>query len=250
MRRAAVLLSVVLLAGLPVMADPAEDAFAAGRFMEAASLAEAEGGADNLARAARCVLAEEVTGGSLDRSALERAERLSRAALSQDPGHVEGRLQLAIALSLKSRLMSTSDVLKAGYGSEGRDLVRAVLEDEPANSYAHGFLAVWNIEVVRKGGALGAAWFGAGLDQARTHFEAALASDPQNPALCWQYARALAAEDYRKHHGEVFEALSCALETKAETELDRVMQQRAREFWAYARGHTRREIEARAGDLL
>ena len=250
MRQVAILFTVLILAAFPAAGDPAEDAFAAGRYMEAAGLAEAAGGPDNLAKAARCVLADEVVSGALDPAALDKAETLARSALKEDEDHVEARLQLAIALSLKSRLMSTSDVLKAGYGSEGRDLARSVLEDDPGNAYAHGFLSVWNVEVVRKGGRLGAAWFGAGLGAAREHFEAALASDPQNPALCWQYARALAAQDYRKHYEEVFDALRCSLETKADTELDRVMQDRARSFWAYARGHSRQEIEERAADLL
>ena len=203
-----------------------------------------------LERAARDADIDTAITVTADAAALDRAEGLARAALAEDRAHVEGRLQLAIALSLKSRLMTTREILKAGYGTEGRDLVQSVLKEQPDNAYAHGFMAVWNLEVMRKGGTLGAAWFGASKDKARQHFTAALASDPDNPALCWQYARALAAQDYRKHYDEVFDALRCSLGTKADTELDRMMQDRARGFWAYARGHDRQDIEDRAADLL
>lgn len=250
MRQIAVSLALLLLAALPVMADPAEEAFAAGRYLEAASIAEQAGGADNLARAARCLLANEVAAGTLNEAMLRRAEKLARVALQEDPDHGEARLQLAIALSMRSRLMSTREVLNAGYGKAGRELAEGVLEDDPSNVYAHGFLAVWNVEVLHRGGSLGAAWFGASLSAARAHFEKARHLDADNASICWQYARALAAQDYRRNQDEIFEVLTCALEARAYSEMDKLMQARAREFWSFARAHSGKQIEARAADLL
>ena len=250
MRPGAFLIAIWLFAATPAFAETGEEAYLAGRFLEAASICEDEGGADNLARAARSLLAHDVAAGKLEETSLIRAEKLARAALEVEPDHVEGRLQLAIALSMRSRLMSTREVLNSGYGKTGRDLARGVLEDDPSNVYAHGFLAVWNIEVVRKGGSLGAAWFGASLSDARTHFEAARRMDPDSPSLCWQYARALAAYDYSRYHDEIFETLTCALKADAGSAIDKLMQARARAFWIYARKHTRREIETQAAALL
>ena len=221
MRQIAVSFALLLLTVMPVMADPAEEAFAEGRYLEAASIAEEAGGADNLARAARCLLANEVAAGTLDEAVLRRAEKLAREALQEDADHGEARLQLAIALSMQSRLMSTREVLSAGYGKTGRDLVEAVLDDDPANIYAHGFLAVWNIEVLQRGGSLGAAWFGASLSNARQHFEKARRLDAQDGSLCWQYARALAALNYRRHQDEIFEVLTCALTSPAKGEMEK-----------------------------
>lgn len=250
MRQIAVSLALFLAATLPAKGDPAEEAFTAGRFLEAATIAEQAGGADNLARAARCILANEIATGALDDAALHRAEKLARVALQDDPDHAEARLQLAIALSMQSRLLSTREVLSAGYGKTGRDLAEAVLKDDPANIYAHGFLAVWNIEVLHRGGSLGAAWFGASLSNAREHFEKARRLDAQDGSLCWQYARALAALDYRRHQDEIFEVLTCAVTAPAKGEMEKVLQTRARDFWTFAQAHTGNQIQARAADLL
>ena len=44
--------------------------------------------------------------------------------------------------------MTVGEARKTGWGDEARDLAEAVLDDEPDNFYAHGFLSVWHVEVV------------------------------------------------------------------------------------------------------
>lgn len=241
---------LAFLPGPAALADPVEQAFASGRFLQSAELARREGGADNLARAARAVLADAVIRGEPMWERLEEAETLARQAVRLDPDHVEGRLQLAISLSLKARLMSTRDALDSGYGGVSRDLVRSVVEADPGNVYAHGFLAVWNIEVVRRGGGLGSAFMGASVRKGRTHYRKALATGEADPALHWQYARALAALNARKYEDEITACLERAISSRADDTLTRIMQARAQTFQNYIETHTRREIEHAAALLL
>ncbi len=246
------ILSLIALFVLPFLATAKtpEDAFAAGQYSEAAGLAEKDGSADSLALAARSLLAEQVVNGTLDKVQLDKAESLARQAIAQDADHIEGRLQLAIALAMKARSMSTRAVLDSGYGKQGRELAESVIEDDPDNAYAHGFLAVWHVEVVGKGGALGSAIMGASMDDAEAHFKAAVAATPDDPALYWQYARALAASNLRRYRDEVYANLDLSLKATAKTSLEKLMQQRARAYWNYTVDHNLRESEARADALL
>lgn len=239
-----------LLCGAPASADPIEQAFVSGRFLQSAEMAELEGGADNFARAARAILADAIIQGEPTDSRLDDAEALARKALSLDPEHVEGRLQLAITLSLKARRMSTREALDSGYGGASRDLVKDVLEAHPDNVYAQGFMAVWNIEVVRRGGGLGAAFMGASVHKAREHYTRAIETGEADPALHWQYARALAALNARKYEDEIATCLDRAISGQADDTLTRIMQARAQSFRHYVDGHTREDIEKAAAALL
>ncbi|WP_084398256.1 tetratricopeptide repeat protein [Henriciella aquimarina] len=246
----AVSVLISLLAVWPAMAERAETAFNAGRFLDAARIAEAEGGADNLAYAARSFLAEAVASGAPAPLQLDRAEALARRALEADPEHIEARLQLAIALSLKSRAMSTGEALESGYGRTACDLVQSVLEDDPDNVYAHGFLAIWNIEVIRRGGGLGAAFMGASMGQARRHYRAATQTGEADLSIDWQFARALASLNARKYRDEIEASLARAAAAHPDTALAEMMQSRALSFRQYVTSHSRRDIEALAASLL
>lgn len=80
-------------------------AFSEGRYAEAASVTEISHAPDNLAFAARSMLAEAISADdfSVPSMLVEDAEALAREALLDAPNHIEARLQLAIALSLKAR---------------------------------------------------------------------------------------------------------------------------------------------------
>jgi tetratricopeptide (TPR) repeat protein len=250
MKLVAGLVAVLLMSVSPAFADGIADAFDAGRFAEAAALARAEGGADNLAIAARALLAETMVSGRVDKAKIEEAEGLAKQALALEPDHGDARLQLAIALSMLARDMSRGEALDSGHASQARDLVQAVLEDEPDNAYAHGFMAVWNVEVVRRGGSMGSAFMGASMRKARDHYRAALVHGGVDPSFDWQYARALAAHNARKYRKEIEACLSRAAAAAPKTALSSVMQARARDFEAYMTTHSRRDIERMAASLL
>ena len=206
--------------------------------------------ADALAMSARTLLAEAMSGpADPPEDMLHKALADADAALAVDPAHAEGRLQRAIALSLILRPMSVREARKTGWAEEARDLAEGVLEDEPGNVYAHGFLSVWNLEVVHRGGRIGAMILGAGVSDGRAHYEAAIATEPEDASVHWQWARALAALDARKYHDEVLVALDAALTAPVETELERVMQARAAMLKAEMLRDDRRAEEIAAGML-
>jgi tetratricopeptide (TPR) repeat protein len=238
----------------PTLAHPTSPALAEryfrGDFIEAAELAEAAAGADDLAFAARSLLAHCMTGMSApDPRMIARAQKDAEAALRLVPDHEEGRLQLAIALSLKSRDMDAMAAWSAGYGEKGRKLAEEVLKADPANFYAHGFLAVWNLEVERRGGGMGAWMLGASVDSGRRHYEEARALAPDDVGVHWQYARALAALDLKGKAGEVRAALDRAMAAVASDHVERVMQARAR-LLSDALGGDREAAQRLAREML
>jgi tetratricopeptide (TPR) repeat protein len=204
-------------------------AFSEGRYHEAVLLSATMPTADNLAFSARSLLAEAVSAPNYapPPHLLDEAEAKAREAMALDPDHVEARLQLAIALSLKARPLSTRAAMRTGYGEEAKQLADAALRDEPENKYAHGFLAVWHLEVRRRGGAIGGSIMGASVRKARNHYQAAIQSAPDDASIHWQYARALTALNAKRHQDEIQTVLSTALDCQTETQLEGVMKQRA-----------------------
>ncbi len=254
MTRRSLILVMLVVSGAPVaLADitRADAAFRAGRYdlaqVEAAAVATADGDALQ----ARAILAKAMCADlepdmGLIRDALTAAE----AALRKDADHEEGRLQKAIALSLLTRSMSLSEANESGYGPKAKALAEGVLADDPANHYALGFLAVWHVEVHRRGGSIGAAIVGASLKTARKNYAEAVRLAPQDAGLRWQWARALAALDAKKYAGEVKAELQAALAIDPATELDRVMQGRAAALLGVVETAKAREIEKTAQGML
>lgn len=227
-------------------------AFIEGRYAEIIALAEQDPNADHLALAARSALAEMMSTQSQTISipAAKEAAILAERALALDPRHVEGRLQLAIALSLQARMMTSREAMKSGYGGTSRDLVKSVLKDEPANAYAHAFMAVWNIEVKRRGGGMGAAMMGASVTNARKHYAQAISGNQDDASIHWQYAKALTALNARKYRGEIDNALSAAISAEANSEIEHVMQARAEVLQIALETQDRRYCEQLAAQML
>ena len=220
----------------------AEKAYLAGEYDVAFADVAADRGADACAFGARMLLAKAMSGDvQPPRSLLSAALAEANNALVVEPQHIEGRLQKAIALSLLVRPMSLREARDSGFGEEARALAEAVLVDDPANAYAHGFLAVWHIEVINRGGFLGAMVLGASMDDAERHYAAAVQASPGDAALHWQYARALE---------EVSDALNAALAAPVGSVLEQVMQDRARTLSAAVASSSTRDVEALAKTML
>lgn len=205
-----------------------EGLYAAGRYDAVLSAADAFQSADSLALAARALLASAI---SAERdpplATLKQAEAYARSALAIDPDHIEGRLQLAISLSLQARAMSLGEARASGYGELTRKLVEGVLEDDPTNPYAHSFMSIWHIEVRRRGGGLGAAIMGASLGKAKWHYEQAARHAPDEASIHWQFARALTALDPRKYREDITLALRRAKQCEDDTAAEAIMRARA-----------------------
>ena len=227
------------------------DAFTAGQYDAAFADVAGDHGADASAFGARVLLAKAISGETqppetLLVAALGEADR----ALAVQPGQIEGRLQKAIALSLLAGPMSLRDARDSGYGEAARQLAESVLADDPQNAYAHGFLAVWHIEVLNRGGFLGAMIMGASMDAAEAHYAAAMAASPGDASLHWQYARALAALSAWRYRKQITAALDAALAAPVDSELERVMQARARTLSSAIATEKSRDVEAMAKLML
>jgi tetratricopeptide (TPR) repeat protein len=228
--RSLILAALFASGALPAAADlvRANAAFRAGQYDLALSEAAAQPSADADALRARALLARAMCAANEpDSRVIRQALAAAEAALAKDSAHEEGRLQKAIALSLLTRPMSLGKARESGYGPEARKLAESVLEDDPDNHYALGFLAVWHVEVHRRGGTIGAAVMGASLKQAREYYEDAVQLAPEDAGLRWQWARALAAYDAKKYRAEIEAELEAAMAIDPQTDLDRVMQARA-----------------------
>lgn len=222
---------------LPASAHPISselsEKFARGEYLDAARDAEAGATADDLAFAAQSLLALCMTGSSEpDAALIDRAERNAKAALKLEPDLDAARLQLAIALSLESRPMDAMAVWTSGKGEKARKLVEEILKSAPDNFYALGFLAVWHIEVQKRGGDMGAWMMGASLEKAHDYYAASITIAPDDIGLHWQYARALVSLDADKYGDEAMRALERASAASAGDYLERIMQQRANDLAA------------------
>lgn len=230
----------------------AVDAYIEGDYSRVVTLAETSETTDDLALAAQSVLAEAISADeeNPDPNALSEAERLARAALARDPGNLEAKVQLAIALSLKARPMSLGDARRSGYGELSKDLAEEVLAVEPNHHLANGFMAVWNAEVVRRGGSFGALIMGAGLKNGQQYYLTASRVDPDNASIHWQWARALASINPKKYRDEINGSLSLALNAHVDDALEGVMQDRARRLVTLMDAEDFDEAEALSQRLL
>jgi len=174
--------------------EEALTAYTAGQYETAARLGQADESAAGYALAARAVLAG---------------------------GVLETDVEPSVALLRRAQMLRT------GYGGRARDLALSVLDDEPDHAYAHGFLAVWNIEVLRRGGRLGALVMGASLEQGRYHYAKAIEVAPDDGALHWQWGRVLAATNPKKYQGEIDRALAASVASQRDDALEGVLQMRA-----------------------
>lgn len=216
-KRASLLLFLVL--ALPAEAseglEAALDACARGEFREAASLARELRTSEGMALAARAELAEGdfLAPRSSRRSDFEHAARDAREAVALDPQNPEGHLYLALALGFLGRLDGSVVAHFAGYAEEAREHIDQALALAPMNPWANALLGGWNLEIVRNGGAIGESLYGASVEKGIAAYRHALALDPGNAAIAYQYALQLVALGGDSRRAEARRALAGVLES-------------------------------------
>ena len=230
----------------------AVSAFAKGDFLRAADLAEEAVEADSLAFAARSVLANAMvnSGGMPEQEHLERAEALALRAMDINDGHIDGQMQLAIAFSLQARPLSNRQAMRSGLGQKARRLAEDILLEDADNAYAHALLAIWNMEVLRRGGRIGARIMGASAITAMEHYDAARLATPDDGSLHWQWARVLAATNAKRYKEHIDVALLAAAAANTDDALEAAMKARAAKFKQDIETLSYDEIEALAASLL
>lgn len=171
--------------------EDARKAYAEGRFLEAADLAEALATSDGYALAAKSLAihayhlaAEE------DRQGLyERAVQLGEQAVEADSANAEAYFQSAHAVGRYSQTLSGMTALRQGYGGRARDLLDATLARDSLYADAHVALGSWHADIVdRAGRMIARITYGANRGDATTHFERALQLAPESRLVMFEYA--------------------------------------------------------------
>lgn len=232
----------------PASAEPSEQALALyheGDFLSAANKAEASETASALAFAARALLTEaELRTPYGERGPLfDRAMELARQSLRLDASMIEAHLQLVAALGFKSRAMEGLEAHFSGYPEEAREHLDYVLDKDPGNALAHAMLGSWNLIIVRKGGTLGAAVYGADVKTGIRHYETALTLAPDNALIAYQYAlqcAALGTQEKLRRSEKILEGL---LARKAESAVEEIVKNRAGMLKAAIESGSRRVLE-------
>ena len=203
--------ALLLISG---QADAAEalDLYAEGDFAQAIALAEAAGGGDGFALAARAALADAELRQEPCLDCLDRAGEFARAAIAADPEQVEAYIYLVVALGRRARLIGFFRAQREGIGGATDDAIEAALSIDPDYPWALAARGGWHIEVVRLAGRiLGDLLFGASVQEGKDFFARAMAEEPANLVIPYQYALSLAAYDLGGQRADIEQALRRAV---------------------------------------
>lgn len=214
MIRAIVATTLVVLwtaASAPASAEipqNARTAYADGKFIVAANLAESEGSADALAFAARARVADAIMREDLCLDCLTRAQATAEMAIAQDPNQAEGYVQLAIAVGFRGRLLGALDAQSEGLAEKGRTAIDRALELDPLNAWARASLGGWHLEIVHRAGSiLASVVYGANEEEGLENFRAGMKGDPGSLLLHYHYALSILALDAERFRNEALDTL-------------------------------------------
>ena len=225
---AALLAALTTLPAAAGSLDAARAAWSEGRFVEAADLAEAAGGANGLAFAAESLAVQAYfVAPTADRPALfERALALVARAVEAEPDAAFTHMAAARVMGRHGQTLTTGEAQDRGYGTKIRDTLERALELKPDSVQAMTGLAAWNARVVSVlGSFLGRITYGARESTAHELFDRALKGAPGEKVPLYEYARAL-----RMLEGDMDRAkdlLQQALALPAKNAYQRIIDERA-----------------------
>jgi hypothetical protein len=173
----------------------AKQDFNAGKWRQAADEASRLHDGDNLAFAARSLLAGALLSSpSRARTAdIAAARRYAEAALIIEPKHIEGRLQLATALGLQARSGSPTLAFTTGLPQRVRRVLDGVIRDAPSEPWAYALLGGWHLEGSRIGGSAARVMLGVDVAAGKEAFAKAMRLDSSIAATPFYYAASLLA---------------------------------------------------------
>ena len=230
------LVLAVLLVPLSARAATNDEIFAIyarGDYEQAARIGEASHTAPGLAIAARAVLAADVLRDTPCLACLERAEKLSREAIAADPHFAFGQVWLAVALGYQARIVGAVEARMRNTPAQSRAALDRAVADDPDNAYAVSALGGWHIEVVRGGGApLARLFYGARESAAIALFDRAIRLAPDNVAVRYQVALALAGFDVNKYRTRITSEFKASIAGSPDTAYEKKIQSRAADLLA------------------
>lgn len=248
MRRLWLALLLVGLNCVPALA--AENAtplqlYRAGKYEAAIAAGEMAGNGEGLAVAARAALADANLRDSLCMPCLQRAEGLARRSIALDPKHPEAFVYLAATLGYEARFVGTLRARLAHYPEQAKDAIDKALALTPNDSWTLAAAGAWHIEVVRNGGSiLARALYGARFDAGKDFFRRAVAAEPENLVIRFQYALAASGYDFDANREEVMAQLTAAAETEPRTVYEDAIRQRASRLLDLITAHRHAEFLA------
>jgi hypothetical protein len=204
---AGVALLLVAAAGPP--SNPrAEDYYDRGGYLAAAKAGEDDGSAAGLSIAARATLADATLRDMACLDCLKRAENYARRAIMTDAKYSEGHVELAASLGFQARLVGSLRARLRRYPEQAKEAIDAALKLTPNDPWALSAAGGWNIEVVRIGGSfLGGIFYGASVDDGIALYRKAIAADPGNLVISFNYALSLTGYDFEDKRLEIMAVL-------------------------------------------
>ncbi len=202
----------VALAAKAQSLGSARAAFADGRFLEAASLGEAQKTSAGFALAAQslAVYAHFEADGSEWNEVIQRAIQAGENAVRADSLNPEAYCQYAHAVGRYAQGVGTLTAIRKGLAGKVRDAIEAALEVDPDYPGAHLTLGGWHADVAAAG-ALARRIYGASRKAAIYHYERALELVPDSKILLYEYGIRLAGLDRESGEQRAREMLEEAL---------------------------------------
>ena len=169
--------------------DEARNAFADGRFLEAAELGEALGTSDGYALAARslAVYAHYEADKEEWDDVIKRAMEMGDEAVRADSTNPEAFYQSVHAVGRYAKRAGTITALRKGLGGKVRDLLEATLALDPDHVGAHIGFGGWHADIAASG-FIARRMYGGRKEEAVVHYERALELAPESKVVLYEYA--------------------------------------------------------------
>jgi len=207
---------------------PALELYRAGDYQAAIRAGLAENNENGFDVAARAALAEETLRDSPCLRCLKLAETYARRAIAAGGKMPESYVYLAAALGHEARIVGPIRARLANYPEDAKDALDTAQRVRPNFSWTLAALGGWNIEVVRTGGALlGDLLYDAGFERGVAYFKRAVAAEPSNLVIHFQFALALTAYDLDAQRSIVASELAAAASGTPSSAYDAAIKQRA-----------------------
>ena len=181
--------------------DEAQSAFAEGRFLEAAEVAEALGTSDGYALAAESLAIHVHYLASEDEweDMVERAMQMGEEAIRADSTNAQAHYQFAHALGRYAQGVGTITALRQGLAGRIREQLDAAIALDPYLAEARLALGGWHADIAAEG-FIARRMYGGNRAAAVVLFEQALQMRPESRVTLFEYAIRL--PDLDEENGE------------------------------------------------
>jgi hypothetical protein len=247
------LASLIITLVPPAFADmgAARQAYADGRWQDAAAQGQLAGDAEGYAFAAGALISQlMVEFDHPDREGLlDQAKNFADEAYRQDRDATEVRLRMAAVIGYRGRYVGGWRAYLTRMPHRGRSLIESVIEEDPNNAWALGMLGAWHLEVARRGGDAGLRALDASVQAGMGLYSQAIALEPANPAPRYFLALALIALGDHAYFPTAYEQLNIAVAAQPRDAFEAGIQAEARLLYDVLQSRPR-EAESWANERM